>query len=223
MTTPTTKNAVDAADGAVSGASVAAELAIRSGVAVAGGVATFVPVPFLGDWLVSRSRRQLVERVLRRHGRTYPVSAIKPFYDEGWGAIWLMPFRIVKGLVISPIKRMLRTVFFILGIRDVVLTVGLTLAMAHVLDRMLRTGSLRDDDDAGERRLHAERLRKATIVAYGGIDQRVVKAALAALGRVVRQGTLGVIDVGDVGKDGGAVSAFLAELDDRVDKALLKR
>ncbi len=208
----------DAASGALKTSSVTTERAVRSGVALATGVATFVPIPFLGDWLVARSRRHLVERLLRRHERSYPATAIKPFYDEGWGALWLLPIRFVRGLVLAPIKRLLRTIFLVLGIRDVILTMGLTLAMAHVLDRMLKTGSLRDDDDPKQRRAFAERLRKATATAYGGVDHRLVRAALTSIGKTVSRSTLSVVDVSD---HGGVIDAFLSDLDDRLDKALL--
>lgn len=192
-----------------------------TGAAVATGVSSVVPLPFVGDWIVTVSRRQMAKQTLLRHGRTFNVADLSTFYGEEFS--WLgLPWRFVRGLILAPIKRLLRALFVVLAFRDVALNVGRTLAMNHTLDRMVRGGSFRDDDSAATRQHEAKRLRRAFDVAYGGIDERLVRRAVAAvrdqIGRAAR-GAVGVVDT--VPADD--VEGFLTELDRRVDEALLGR
>jgi len=130
--------------------------------------------------------------------------------------------------VLAPVKKVLRTVFVVLAVRDVVLEVGKTLAMGHVLDRMLRTGALPDAASAAERLAEAARLRRALDAAYAGVDQRLVRRAVAAarrlpghvIARLRERLTDGAVAVVDADDD---LSSFLQELDRRVDLALLGR
>ena len=200
---------------------VDSRLVVDTSAAVVTGVSSIVPVPFLGDWLVARSRHEVVKRALQRHGRTFAARELVAFYDDPFS--WLaLPWRFMKGLVLAPIKRLLRMLFVVLAIRDVALNVGRTLALGHTLDRMLRSGSFKNDDSVATRRHEAERLRKAFDEAFRGVDERVVRRAMAALrqqvGRAVRLDRSAV----DVSADREMVE-FLAELDRRVDHALLGR
>ena len=198
---------------------VNSRVVVDTSAAVLTGVSSIVPVPFLGDWLVARSRHEVVKRALTRHGRTFAASDLVAFYDAPLS--WLgLPWRFVRGLVLVPVKRMLRMLFVVLAVRDVALNVCRTLALGHTLDRMLRSGSFKNDDSVATRRHEADRLRKAFDEAFRGVDERVVRRAMAALrqqvGRAVRQDRSAV----DVAAD-AEVAAFLVELDRRVDLALL--
>jgi hypothetical protein len=196
-------------------------LVVDTSAAVVTGVSSIVPVPFLGDWLVARSRHEVVKRALRRHGRTFAVADLVAFYDDPFS--WLgLPWRFMKGLVLAPIKRLLRMLFVVLAVRDVALSVGRTLALGHTLDRMLRTGSFKNDDSVATRRHEAERLRKAFDEAFRGVDERVVRRAMAALRQQVGRAARGDRSAVDVSADREMVE-FLAELDRRVDHALLGR
>jgi hypothetical protein len=198
-----------------------ARLVTDTGAAIATGVSSVVPVPLVGDWIVALSRKRVAQNLLKQHGRTFDVKDLALLYGDGWS--WLgLPFRLVKGLVLAPLKKLLRLLFVALAVRDVALNVGRTLALGHTLDRMLGSGALRDDDSAAERHHEAERLRRAFDKAFGGIDERLVRRAVAALRRQVglaARGVVGTVDVSD-GADGEVVG-FLAELDRRVDHALL--
>jgi translation initiation factor IF-2 len=110
--------------------------------------------------------------------------------------------------------------FVVLAIRDVALNVGRTLALGHTLDRMLRSGSFKNDDSVATRRHEAERLRKAFDEAFRGVDERVVRRAMAALRQQVGRAAGGLVGVVEVASD-AEVAAFLVELDRRVDLALL--
>lgn len=188
-----------------------ADRLVHAGAAVATGAARFIPLPFVDDWVASFSRRQLVASVLKRHGRCFATSDLKGLYDDG-GSLLGLPFRVAKGLVLAPIKKLFRTVFFVFALRDVALAVGKTVALGHTLDRALGLGGFRDDDTRAQRRDEARRLRKALDVAYAKIDERLVRRAANALVDRVKQQPTNDADI----------EGFLEELDRRVDQALLE-
>ncbi len=182
---------------------------VHGGAAVAVGAARFVPIPLLDDWLASMSRRQLAKSILRRHGRRFAVGDVHALYDDGWWAG--LPFRMLKNVVLFPVRKILRPLLPFLLARDLGLAVGRTLALGHTLDRQLRLGLLRDDDDRAGRRDDAQRLRKALDTAWQGIDQRVVKNAVSGLSRLVKKNDEAPPP---------EYASFLEELDRRVDQAL---
>lgn len=183
--------------------------ASQAGAAVVTGAAALLPVPFVDDWLAARSRRHLIERALRSQGRSFPARELRALYQDDGS--WLgLPWRVVKGLMLVPVKKLFRSVFLVLGVRDVALAVGRTLALGHTVERQLRFGMFREDAAPAVRADEARRLRRALDHAWQGIDQRLVqRAANLALERV-RGGA----------KDAGEIEGFLAELDRRVDQAL---
>lgn len=185
------------------------DTARAAGAAIATGAATLVPLPFVDDWITARSRRELVAAALRAHGRTFHVRELRALYQDG-GSLIGLPWRIAKGLVLVPVKKLFRSVFFVLGLRSVALAVGRTLALGHVVDRQIRLGMFRNDDSAAARADQARRLRRALDRAYSGVDDRLVRrVANLALERA--RGAHG----GD-----GEIEGFLAELDRKVDQAL---
>ncbi|MCC7073777.1 MAG: hypothetical protein IT383_20880 [Deltaproteobacteria bacterium] len=187
-----------------------ADKLVHAGAAVATGAARFIPLPFVDDWVATLSRRQLVASILKRHGRQFATSDLKQLYDDG-GSLLGLPFRVAKGLVLAPIKKLFRTVFFVFALRDVAMAAGKTVALGHTLDRALGLGAFRDEDTRAHRRDEARRLRKALDSAYAKIDERLVRRAANAL----------IDRVKKVPTHDDDIEGFLAELDRRVDQALL--
>jgi hypothetical protein len=188
-------NARDAATSATAAAAVAAT--------------RFVPIPVVDEWIASFSRRQLVKRILRRHDRTFAVRDLRPLTDDG--SLWTLPWRLLRGFVLAPLKALVRSLVPVLLARDVAMSVGRTLALAHTLDRQLAFGLLRNDDSRAQRRDDARRLRKAFDAAWANIDQRLLKQALNNVGETIRRRAPVTVELSEV----------LASLDDRVDRALL--
>jgi hypothetical protein len=180
------------------------------GAAVVVGAATFFPLPVIDDWIAAASRKQLVARALRRHGRTFPASDVRPLYNHGnW---WGFPWRVLKGILLAPINKILKKVLFVFAIRDLALAIGKTLALGHILDRELRLGSFRDDDKPAFRTDAAERVMKALNHALKDVDRRVLqRAARAAIAQARKRPN-----------DAAAadVEGFFAEIDRRVDEHL---
>ncbi|HEY1099161.1 MAG TPA: hypothetical protein VGF99_09535 [Myxococcota bacterium] len=180
-----------------------------TGAAVVVGAAQLVPLPLIDDWIASFSRRRLIGSILKRHGRTFAARDIKALGDDG--SLLGLPFHLVKSLVLFPVKKLLRPLLPVLLARDVGLAVGRTFALAHTLDRHLRLGALRNDDDVATRADEARRLRAAFDQAWKNIDQRLVV-------RAVKRGVLSVQKRAPI--DDAEVLGLINDLDDRVDRAL---
>jgi hypothetical protein len=178
-----------------------------TGAAVVVGASRLLPLPLVDDWIASLSRRQLAKAILRRHGRRFAVSDVGAVYNDG--SLLGLPWRMVKSLLLFPVKKILKPLLPFLLVRDLGLAVGRTLAFAHTLDRQLRLGLLRDDDDKATRKDQARRLRQALDTAWRGIDQRLVRRAVA-----------GVVQKARRQEPSAELEGFLAELDRRVDQAL---
>lgn len=184
------------------------------GAAAVVAASTFVPLPLVDDWLASLSRRQLVRAALRRHGRTYPVSDVKPLYDVG-GSLVGLPWRVAKGIIMAPINKVLKKVLVVFAARDVALAMGKTIALGHILERELKLGAFHNDASRAQRRDEAARLRRALDGALKDVDVRLLQRTAASL--VARARARGV-------KDGGGndveVQGFLADIERRVDQAM---
>lgn len=186
--------------------------ATQAGAAVATGAAALLPVPFLDDWIMARSRRQLVQAALRAEGRSFAARELRALYEDGGSWVGL-PWRIVKGVALMPIKKLFRSVFLVLGARAVALEVTRTLALGHTVHRQLRQGWFRDEHSAAVRADEARRLRRALDRALQGIDERWLRQVANLVLDRVRGAAL----------EPTAFAGFFAELDTHVDRALSER
>ncbi len=152
-------------------------------------VAIFLPVPLLDDLLIARAREHLVAAALRAHGRDLDPRRLQALWAGGGclsGCLGL-PLK----LLLWPLKKLLRTVFFVLGLRAAALEVGRTLALGRTVDRRLRAGHLPGGpappppapDPAA---LEALRLRAALDRVYAGVDRLALAHAFGALLRAAR-------------------------------------
>ena len=104
------------------------------------GACEFIPLPFADDLAAERFRRALVDKVLSRHGRTFDATALRPLYAGPPKSLIGRAGGIVKGLIMKPVKKLLRTVLFVFTIRRAVLTSGEALLTGRTLDRLLDAG-----------------------------------------------------------------------------------
>ncbi len=154
------------------------------------GLALLVPVPFLDDWLAERARRDLVGALLARHGRA-PDAVTRA------RALWADPGGCLSGclglplrLLLAPIKKLLKTLFFVLALRSAAMAIGRTLALGRTVERCLAAGRLAGgpapaappDPLARE----AARVRLAFDRAFAGTDRHALRQALVLALRGVR-------------------------------------
>lgn len=95
------------------------------------GIFEFIPIPFVDDYLIKRERRILVEKVLGRRDITYERRVPKLLADGGGKTLLGRLGGFVKSLVLKPLRKVLRSVFFWLTIRRAVLTMVETYLLAR--------------------------------------------------------------------------------------------
>lgn len=89
--------------------------------ALQGALCTLVPVPFLDDLLMRRTRRRLVQEAARRHAVALgpgEVAVLSQTRDRSfWGCLGFTASLIVR-LPLKLLRRLFRTILFFLAVRD---------------------------------------------------------------------------------------------------------
>jgi uncharacterized protein (DUF697 family) len=159
-----------------------APLHLHARAALTAGLSTLVPIPFADDWVAERARSNLIEELLKHHGRRASPKDFSALHEDV--SSWLtLPFRLLGKLVLLP----LRTVTIVLGVRSVTLMVAHTLELGRTLDRWLAEGRFGDALDPDERVRQTKAARKAFEEAFEGTDRRVLRHALAHALRFARK------------------------------------
>jgi len=113
--------------------------------ALLAGLCALVPVPLLDDLLLQRAHRHLVASLLARGGHATPVDAVRPIYDDGRGCLvgaCLFVLWLPVKLGVALLKKLLKTVLFVLAIRDAGLQMGQALLLGVTVERCLADGRL---------------------------------------------------------------------------------
>ena len=148
--------------------------------ALLGGLCQFIPIPFADDLAERQVRRRLVGVLLDRRGRrAVDAGDLKPLWAGTDGGAAARVGGFFKGLLLKPIKKALRTVFFVATFRKAILESTEALLLGHTLDRLLAAGWFADGEAEAGLRDEADRLARAMQRAWGEADKR----ALASLVR----------------------------------------
>ncbi|MDP0491369.1 MAG: hypothetical protein Q7Q71_10000 [Verrucomicrobiota bacterium JB023] len=83
------------------------------------GVYEFIPLPFIDDYLLKRERRKLVESVLKRNNVGYDEKAAATLAGRK-GSLSAKLRGFARGLLMKPLKKVFRTVFFWLMVKNAV-------------------------------------------------------------------------------------------------------
>lgn len=168
-----------------------ARLELAQGALLAG-FTRLVPVPFVDDYLLRLARARLVRALFAMHGRAEEAPHAAPLWQDPWSCLdlvlWvvLFPLRLVFGLL----KKLLKTLFFFLALRDVALVVGHELMLGRAVDRALRSGKMgapgAEPGPTSPLWVDAQGLRAAFEVAFAGSDRRVLWQMVLALLRGAR-------------------------------------
>ena len=129
--------------------------------ALLAGLCEFIPVPFVDDLVGDRVRKSMVAGLLERRGRRFAVSRVEPLYAGPARSGLARVAGFAKSLVLKPVKKMLRTVFFFVTIRRAVLQVAGSLLLGRSLDRRLAAGGFAEGAPAGELKAQAAALEAA--------------------------------------------------------------
>lgn len=149
------------------------------------GAASLLPVPLLDDWIAERQRRDVVAVLAAEAGRARPIAQLAPLYADQGGLLrgcLMLPIK----LILIPIKKILRTIFFVLAVRAVALEVAYVLHLARAIERCFARGLFPDDQPLGPLREQAGRVRVAFERSFEGVDWLALRHALGLLVRIRR-------------------------------------
>lgn len=96
------------------------------------GAYEFIPLPFLDEWLIKRQRRGMVESILGRRGITCDEQVPAEIVGSGRSLMGRMG-SLARGLVLKPLRKLFRSVFFWLTARNAARTAVVTYLLARFL------------------------------------------------------------------------------------------
>ncbi|QSQ16092.1 hypothetical protein [Myxococcus landrumensis] len=144
--------------------------------AVAAGLTPLIPVPFLDDYALFQVREQLVRSLLEERGLRASDKAVEALAGSSLGRT--MGGRLVsylKGMMLLPVKKMFRKVFFVLWVKDCVDVASVSLHHGYLLHHALARGDLDAHSLAGDK---PETIHVAIVAACAEVDARPVNQAL---------------------------------------------
>lgn len=147
--------------------------------AILTGICRFIPVPFLDDIVAERVRKHLISSLLRLHRKTKPASHYGALYKDGSASCLGSAFGFGRGLILKPIKKLFRTIFFFLTIRDASLQMTRVYLLGRAFDACLRFGHLKEETDT-------TRMAAAFGEAFRGTDRRFLVHLMRQAGRGLR-------------------------------------
>lgn len=107
------------------------------------GLCKFIPLPFIDDMIIARLRRRMVRRIFNETGIQYRENVpdiLAKWKTESLGRRFLA---LLKGLIIKPLRKLFRTVFFWLTVRDA----GRIATETYLLARFLRSDAVTESDE----------------------------------------------------------------------------
>lgn len=166
--------------------------------ALLSGLCQFIPIPFADDAAELRVRRQMVKSLLRRRGRSFEVSHVEPLYRGPPRSLAGRAGSLAKGLLLKPLKKLLRTVFFVALIRRAILEAAEVLLLGHTLDRLLAEGWFAEDAPIDRRREEAARVERAVGAAMASPERPGLVRLIRASAGLLRGRKESEIDAPDV-------------------------
>ena len=168
--------------------------------ALLSGLCQFIPIPFADDFADKQVRRQMVGTLLDRRERTFPPSKVAPLYEGPPKSAVGRVGSLAKGLILKPVKKLLRTVFFVATIRRALLEAAEVLLLGHTLDRKLSEGWLENDQASERRTRDAAAIERAVADVMASPERRGVVNLVKASARLLRniRGEPDAVDPPDV-------------------------
>lgn len=151
------------------------------GLSLGTGASEFIPVPFLDEWVIGRQRRSMVKAILRQRGITFESRAPSLLSSKS-GSLFSRLGNMTRGLLVKPFRKLFRTVFFWLTVRDA----ARTSMESYFLARVVHHRHLVSPEDGNH--LDDERAKfvgTAFREVAKGIDLRAAKDAYRQLCQVL--------------------------------------
>lgn len=147
--------------------------------AVASGLTPLIPVPFLDDYALRQTREGMVRQILRDKGLPTPDKAVAVLAGSHVGTTLGGHVKsLLKGVVLFPVRKVFRKLFFVLWIKDCVDMASLSLHHGYLLTHAVERGDLDAGTLTGDRPL---RVHDAIVAACAELDSRPINQILRRL------------------------------------------
>ena len=147
------------------------------------GAYQLIPLPFVDDWLTARQRKGMVRAILETRGLTYD-SAVPRLLAGGSLSFTARLGSLAKGLVLKPLRKVFRTVFFWLSARRAARAILET----YFLGRFLHHPALKPGESTTHLTVNdARRLAAVFAEVAGNIDLKAARDLVEKLARLVKK------------------------------------
>jgi hypothetical protein len=166
---------IESADAAPSTSEAPANDTLILGHAVIAGLCELIPVPWVDGLVQNRVKRRMVERLAAHYGLDLWDSEVRNLVDPD-NSGWLK--KAGKALLLRPLKRLLRKVFFVLNSKKIIESATLAYHQGFLIDEVFRHGWCAPDGVH-----HARSIRRA-------LDEVLARHPLSTspVGHAFRQG-----------------------------------
>ncbi len=165
--------------------------------ALLSGLCQFIPVPFLDDAIDLQLRRRMVAGIVKDR-REYDVDKLKRLWRGPSRSVAGRAWSIGKGLLLKPVKKLLRTVFFVVTIRRAFIETAEMLLMGHTLDRLMNQDWLQAEENDAELERQSIAIADAVEAAVEAPERRGLMQLIRA---TVRRSRPDFDDTADETKD----------------------
>jgi len=147
--------------------------------AVASGLTPLIPVPFLDDYALRQTREGMVRQILREHGLPAQDKAVQVLAGSHVStSLGGHVKSFLKGVLLFPVQKIFRKVFFVLWIKDCVDMASLSLHHGFLLTHAVERGDLDAATMMGDQ---PGKVHDAIVAACAQMDARPINQILRRL------------------------------------------
>jgi hypothetical protein len=147
--------------------------------AVASGLTPLIPVPFLDDYALRQTREGMVRQILRDNGLPAPDKAVGVLAGSHVSTTLGGHVKsFLKGVLLFPVQKVFRKVFFVLWVKDCVDMASASLHHGYLLTRAMERKDLDATSLEGDQ---PRRVHDAIVAACAEVDSRPINQILRRL------------------------------------------
>lgn len=147
--------------------------------AVASGLTPLIPVPFLDDYALKQTREGMVRQILKDKGLPAPDKAVGVLAGSHVSTTLGGHVKsFLKAVVLFPVQKVFRKVFFVLWVKDCVDMASGSLHHGYLLTHAVERGDLDASSLTGDQ---PRRVHDAIVAACAELDSRPINQILRRL------------------------------------------
>ena len=147
--------------------------------AVASGLTPLIPVPFLDDYALKQTREGMVRQILKDKGLPAPDKAVGVLAGSHVNTTLSGHVKsFLKAVVLFPVQKVFRKVFFVLWVKDCVDMASASLHHGYLLTHAVERGDLDAGSLTGDQPM---RVHDAIVAACAELDSRPINQILRRL------------------------------------------